>query len=77
MTSNQLLDDDIQIQKDESSSKLSSESFWVSMPNGEQLHLRRVFSKEKLNQQNNVTKVFLLHGEALSGDIFLRISLQI
>ena len=72
MTSNQLSDDETQIQKDESSSKLSSESFWVSMPNGEQLHLRRVFSKEKLNQQNNVTKVFLLHGEALSGDIFFK-----
>ena len=77
MTSNQLSDDETQIQKDESSSKLSSESFWVSMPNGEQLHLRRVFSKEKLNQQNNVTKVFCSMGKHFQEIFFLRTSLQI
>ena len=70
MSSNQPFDDDAQTHIDESSCKLSSESFWVSMSNGEQLHLRRVFSKEKLDLQSKVTKIFLLHGEALSGDIF-------
>lgn len=52
---------------------IKTESIWVSMPNGEQLHMRHLrplFDRPLLDAEEAPKRVFMLHGEVECGRIF-------
>ena len=52
---------------------IKAESIWVSMPNGEQLHMRHLLpmpSDTDSFSSESPKRVFMLHGEAECGRIF-------
>ncbi len=49
---------------------LLSESLWVSMSNGEQLHLRHFMPSKLAEADKPAERIFMLHGEAECGRIF-------
>ena len=48
----------------------TSDSLWVSMSNGEQLHLRHFLPSNTADNAEPAERVFMLHGEAECGRIF-------